>query len=546
MKSAFLIFFAILYASFTNAQLTFEVTQPVNLRGVYPAQEPGNNWGSPNLLVPGVWFTGSVIVSFDGVLGSACSPLTNNVTGQYALAYNSNCSMSEQLLNIQNAGALGAIMVDTTIGRPLKFDADSISPSITIPFILISEDEGDSLYNAFLNNEAPEIAFGNKSGFNQNDLSLRMDKSLWSSYGVYRTDQWDSQLFQNDHFGAWIHNTGQQVANDISLRFFAEEGTAYSLLNLVSDTMSILPGDSMFVSFFPDITCDNCYNTMNYGYEILGVTADDDTLDNRIQFVQHNSWRVSQSFIMDDTPDDIDYIFKNKNSDSVVRVCSVFDLENFYCTWEGGMGIEGIQGAEIFVEIWNLENWDSTSVIHDESMWGWGFIYPNESKQEIIPFNADTYWAFENPMAVCAAYYELDTVSFGFSTDMYHDERRRQDPAARIQYLLGDSLVQIDDKITQILYFNLGTHSDCYWAVDEIQESTIKLFPNPSNGLIEITSENPMERIEVTDLFGNSILKLKMEDKLSMTWDSSLPQGAYFVHVLSKGDLWTLHKLVIL
>ena len=198
----------ILISFWGTSQVLFEIEAPNSLRGIYPCMEPtGTTWSSPNLAQAGNWFSDTVIIANDGVEASACNSLSSNNQGNFAIFRREYCSLGEQLLNVQNAGATGALIIDTVVGRPLAFNADSLSNQINIPFVIISKDEGDNIINSINGGESVVITMGNKQGQNAVDIGMYMDRALWSSFAYYPNT---GKIFPDTSFGTWVYNQGQQ------------------------------------------------------------------------------------------------------------------------------------------------------------------------------------------------------------------------------------------------------------------------------------------------------------------------------------------------
>ena len=102
----------------------------------------------PPLGSPGV--TGEVmpVVDTGPDTGLACAPLSANnaraVSGKIALIDRGGCVFVEKVKNVQNAGAIGAIIVDNAAGAPPP-DLGGSDPTIVIPAVRITQDDGAAL-----------------------------------------------------------------------------------------------------------------------------------------------------------------------------------------------------------------------------------------------------------------------------------------------------------------------------------------------------------------------------------------------------------------
>lgn len=272
----------IIGVNFCYGQLVFEINEPSHLVGVYPSIAPSTGWSCPNLLVNGNWYNDSVVIANDGIDASACSTILNNISGQFALFYKSSCAIDNQLLNVQSAGATGAVIIDDVVGRPLPFYSLAQSSLITIPFIIISKDEGDSIISAIGESENVTVSFGDKTGIQSSDLGIYMETSIWSSYGIYPLK--DQSYFTDTLLGAWIYNHSNSPVNDAQLKFYLR-GKASSINEEIISPEVIIPAhDSIYIPIsFPviiDFTSE--INGLDYGYKIFSSLTDSDTLDNHL------------------------------------------------------------------------------------------------------------------------------------------------------------------------------------------------------------------------------------------------------------------------
>lgn len=105
----------------------------------------------PPLSSPGV--TGEVMPVVDTAdtgpgAGLACTPLSANnaraVQGKIALIDRGVCAFVDKVKNVQNAGAIGAIIVDNAAGSPPP-DLGGSDPTIVIPAVRISLEDGNAL-----------------------------------------------------------------------------------------------------------------------------------------------------------------------------------------------------------------------------------------------------------------------------------------------------------------------------------------------------------------------------------------------------------------
>lgn len=87
-----------------------------------------------------------------------------------------------------------------------------------------------------------------------------------------------------------------------------------------------------------------------------------------------------------------------------------------------------------------------------------------------------------------------------------------------------------DDSLT----YNPG-NVDCeyytYLGLDEVQISSISVFPNPSKGKIELLSEIPLKNIKVLSIAGTVLKEIRSDLTLKEIDLSELPQGTYYLAI---------------
>ena len=81
-------------------------------------------------------------------------------------------------------------------------------------------------------------------------------------------------------------------------------------------------------------------------------------------------------------------------------------------------------------------------------------------------------------------------------------------------------------------------------GVIELKNSfDIQIFPNPSNGVITISSSEILKEVEIVDVLGNSVFKKTMNSKLE-TLNILQPKGIYFIKLNSEKEIFT-KKIII-
>lgn len=118
-----------------------------------PAGIAGNYLAAPAIFGPSTFdITGDTVEAYDGAgldLYDACETITNNLTGMIALINRGNCYFIDKVLNAQNAGAIGVIMINNVPGAPISMSGTGVS--IVIPSVMVSDLDG-ALFRANLPN----------------------------------------------------------------------------------------------------------------------------------------------------------------------------------------------------------------------------------------------------------------------------------------------------------------------------------------------------------------------------------------------------------
>lgn len=80
-----------------------------------------------------------------GGLSTACSTVTANLSGTIALISRGGCTFSTKVRNVQNAGAVGTIVVNQVAGAPFTMGQDGSANQPTIPAYMVARDHRAAL-----------------------------------------------------------------------------------------------------------------------------------------------------------------------------------------------------------------------------------------------------------------------------------------------------------------------------------------------------------------------------------------------------------------
>lgn len=81
---------------------------------------------------------------------------------------------------------------------------------------------------------------------------------------------------------------------------------------------------------------------------------------------------------------------------------------------------------------------------------------------------------------------------------------------------------------------------------EQIMEDLIRIFPNPAREILNIQSNQPINRIEVFDLLGNKLLQTQPNQKSTTLNIKFLEDGTYLIKILQSNSIIFIKKITIL
>ena len=218
----------------TSAQVTFTVTAPASIAGGYDftSNGDGTDWGLPNLLNPNDAVLDTLMLVDDGTPGlnaqgiplanEGCGTLQNDLTGKIAVVYrydgvSSNvCWYGTKVLNAQNAGAIGVVMINREDGL-IDVPGTTDGPLTNIPFVFISKSDGEIL-RARMDAGDDVVAFiGNKMGLYNADAGIVKANTLIPSISATSTLLTQSSNEFGFDAGSMIYNYGSNNLSGVQL-----------------------------------------------------------------------------------------------------------------------------------------------------------------------------------------------------------------------------------------------------------------------------------------------------------------------------------------
>lgn len=115
-----------------------------------------------------------ILVEDDGSnANDGCGTILNSVSGKVALMHRGVCQFGEKVLNVQNSGAIGAIVINYD-DELFNMGDGGYADQINIPVILIGNSDGDELISQLVNNEV-NVKFNSTEEF---ELNACLDNTI--------------------------------------------------------------------------------------------------------------------------------------------------------------------------------------------------------------------------------------------------------------------------------------------------------------------------------------------------------------------------------
>jgi PKD repeat protein len=152
---------------------TLTINSPGTIAGNYGIVEAAFG---PGLTAP---ITADLALVDDGTgdAEDACDPLVNAaaISGKIAVIDRGNCTFVEKVLEVQNAGAVAAIVVNNTAGGAITMGPSAGSGNVTIPSVMISLNNGNPIKAQLSNGTTVN---GTLSGGVNNDRDSDFDNGI--------------------------------------------------------------------------------------------------------------------------------------------------------------------------------------------------------------------------------------------------------------------------------------------------------------------------------------------------------------------------------
>jgi PKD repeat protein len=141
----------------SNPASTLTVHSPTAISGSYTYQATTNFGGN----VESGYVFGELVLVDDGSANSSrgCNLLINfaDVSGNIAVVQRGGCNFTTKALNAQNAGATAVIVINNVAGT---IDMAGTDINVTIPAVMISQSDGNTLLASINNGDQPQALLG--------------------------------------------------------------------------------------------------------------------------------------------------------------------------------------------------------------------------------------------------------------------------------------------------------------------------------------------------------------------------------------------------
>ena len=497
---------------------------------------------------------------FDANGGAHSQP---SLTGKIAVVWRGSCQFGLKAALAENNGAVAIVIINHS-GAPVGMAGGDSGLFINIPVVMISTTDGQLLLSEMANGPV-EVFIGNKTGSSVNDLGSSKDVSNISKYGSVPTSFVQNGL-NNFDLGLTITNYGSDdnvpVLNQTITGpsgYSYDTTITYGLLAAAQDT------DYTYIPYTETNLATGEY-TINYNLSILNET-DQDSSDNIVT----SSFSVTNNVLSrartDQSTGDIISNFYPSNYTLAMSSCMHFYEENLPI----GTGAEGVYfsvssdstplSAEFFqVAIYEWNDIQST---------GWGDFTLNQLNPVLINdyFFADdslkeksVYHEFVDDdnnakpiklekfqrYLVCIEYQGGTALDIAFGYDNYLDYgsnslynpdfgagRLNIDGIPPFNGTIGDWYTGWSSADAPSIGLKVGNYS--FTNINEnLIEGNYKLFPNPANSEINISSMGNTNyyNIEIHDLTGRLVKIENSRTSNNTTLDvSDLKSGNYIIKI---------------
>lgn len=568
LSAAFICFTALI-----NAQVSFSVISPASISGGYDftSNGDGTDWGLADLNDPNDAVLDTLVLVDDGTPGinaqgipfanEGCAALTpGSLTGKIAVVYRYDgvspnvCWYGTKVLNAQNAGAIGVVMInreDALIDVPGTTDG----PNTSIPFAFISKSDG-AILRAKMDAGEDVVAFiGNKTGLFANDLGMTKESTEAPKISVAPLLTAQNGTEFTFDMGTTVYNYGSLDQTGVTITAnVTGPGATWSQSSgphtlLVGDTIDVFTGGTYNLPAFSLAS----YNEGRYRltYSVTQDSVDQLDFDNTIGY----DFILSDSMIAYCNLDTLtgmpvaNAYYRPANSPTSFEMCLSYQNPNasriaasgLYFTavtgYDSGVSLEGeeialklYQWNDVFTDL-NDPNLDFS----DLNAVAFGFYYyPSDLQYEVV------YGEFTNPVQL------IDNQRYLACVQPNNDQIFLGHDAS-IDYTrsIDNTLQPISPNNSDNGYFALGFGTDLTPALamktfdaalvslSEVTTDKVKAYPNPTDQIITFQLDAAATgSIRIFNLMGSLVMEAPLNGDAIRTLDvSQLESGMYTVEI---------------
>ncbi len=569
MKKFSLLLSGICIALFAQAQTVFfEMLTPGDVAGSYTNftyAKPTNAWGVKDLTIPENSITGELAFVAPGTPDDqrGCEPLTNPelVLGKIAVVHRGNCEFGQKVLNAQNSGAIGVIIINNVDDAVFEMSGASVGNQDTIPVIFIDKALGEQL-TASIEAGTATAFIGSK--FLDTDLNLfgqgvslpkhtALPQVYASSQGEFGIDP-----------GFRVENAGELDQTGITATAtLTKDGV--ELYKETAEGLSVNSKDSLIVVFPPYYPASFDIGKYVLTYTVTPSTTDEYELNNTFStnfFITKNLF--SHCPLNDDLTLPNNFTVYPTTPAGALGICTIFRNENADKLTALGINFyaDGVNNEPItneYVEVvayeWNDSdvppNTDIALPVDDLEFIGSGdYVFETDATTEVyVPFS-DELVLQNNMRYVFCVKSPTDNVRMGAAQFSYLENINNtyQEPTDLVQIGDGD-YAYLGGQFTAAISVFMDGESN----VNDLTSSASKqAYPNPATDhvLIPISvASNVAVVLDVFDLSGKQVSALSGTTTSTegiRVNTSTLQPGTYMVHVTVDGQpIASQSKIVI-
>lgn len=551
------------------SQVAFNIVEPASIAGGYDFTSNGDapNWGLANLNNPADAVTDTVVVAEDGTPGinaqgiphsnEACFPLTNNVAGKIVMVYRydgqstNDCWAGTKVLNAENAGAVGVIIVNRD-DNLFGYDGTTDGPATTIPFAFITRTDGELIRSKIDAGDDVVAFIGNKLGLFNDDLGIKKVNTMIPREACTPAlTSLDATEFGFD-IGTRIYNYGSNTQNNIMLTAevtgpagtWTETAGPYTLA--MGDSIDVYTGGANNINAFSF----NSYPTGNYvlNYTVDLGSPDEMDFDNELNYTFVVSDQVFSYAPMDTVsglPDPSDW---TRSTGSQYISCINYDNANasrlaatgVYMAatpaWDATFSIDG----EFVTAI--LYSWDDNFVDLNDANFDMSaltfltegeyiFDASEDSAMVYIPFDTPTALMDDQRYLACVQVWN-DNLWIGHNRSVNYNMNLETYAQPMVPLSADGSWFALGFGTDITPAIGLRIMDEGALNIQEDQVLSVHIFANPTNSELSISVKDlEYGEVNIFDLSGKLVKKEILNSSFETIDVSELEAGQYILSI---------------